>query len=302
MAISFFHEFKRQTSRFLRSNIKTARLLLTDVTLAELYASSAFGWPRKQQEPSHGRRGTRGRCVSFHGLLSRSMISGGLRRFCTRGLPSPRVPISFRVTCSQKVVIWRVDNVCVRFKRFDRKRWRKAYKAMILVEHLLTHGPLSFADELQSDKEAIQRMCNFQYVDERGHNWGLTVKKKAERVLKLLEKGPFLEEERDRLRKATRGIEGFDSFNFVWPLTITVEEATQNHRRSLHRQEDDAVNMSSDAGTEETPSKDDSDDRLLQIENGGCRVGMNIHPAEELIPLLSCEEGRKIEVLSHQLF
>lgn len=121
------------------------------------------------------------------------------------------------------------------------------------------------------------------------------MKKKAERVLKLLEKGPFLEEERDRLRKATRGIEGFDSFNFSWPLTITVEEATQNHRRSIHRQQDDA-------GTEERPSKEDSDDRLLQIENGGCSVGMKVHPAEELIPLLSCEEGRMIHVLSHQLF
>ncbi|KAJ8464801.1 hypothetical protein OPV22_027353 [Ensete ventricosum] len=266
MAISFFHEFKRQTSRFLRSNIKTARLLLTDVTLAELLAEEAT---RTKPWPPRDTRTLR--------VISRA---------------------AFEVDD-----FWRVAEVLhKRFKRFDRKRWRKAYKAMILVEHLLTHGPLSFADELQSDKEAIQRMCNFQYVDERGHNWGLTVKKKAERVLKLLEKGPFLEEERDRLRKATRGIEGFDSFNFVWPLTITVEEATQNHRRSLHRQEDDAVNMSSDAGTEETPSKDDSDDRLLQIENGGCRVGMNIHPAEELIPLLSCEEGRKIEVLSHQLF
>ncbi|URD89586.1 Antigenic determinant of rec-A protein [Musa troglodytarum] len=184
---------------------------------------------------------------------------------------------------------WRVADVLhKRFKRFDRKRWRKAYKAMILLEHLLTHGPLSFADELQSDKEVIQRMCNFQYVDERGYNWGLTVKKKAERVLKLLEKGPFLEEERDRLRKATRGIEGFDSFNVSWPLTITVEEATQNHGISLQRQQDDAR-------TEEKPSKEDSD------ENGGCSVGMKVHPAEELIPLLSCEEGRKIEVLSHQL-
>ncbi|CAL9067089.1 epsin-3-like [Musa acuminata AAA Group] len=259
MANSFFHEFKRQTSRFLRSNIKTARLVLTDVTLAELLAEEAT---RTKPWPPRDTRALR--------VISRA---------------------AFEVDD-----FWRVAEVLhKRFKRFDRKRWRKAYKAMILLEHLLTHGPLSFADELQSDKDVIQRMCIFQYVDERGHNWGLTVKKKAERVLKLLEKGPFLEEERDRLRKATRGIEGFDSFNFSWPLTITVEEATQNHRRSIHRQQDDA-------GTEERPSKEDSDDRLLQIENGGCSVGMKVHPAEELIPLLSCEEGRMIHVLSHQLF
>lgn len=43
-------------------------------------------------------------------------------------------------------------------------------------------------------------------------NWGLTVRKKSERVLKLLEKGPLLKQERDRARKITRGIEGFGSF------------------------------------------------------------------------------------------
>ncbi|URD89589.1 Antigenic determinant of rec-A protein [Musa troglodytarum] len=132
MANSFFHEFKRQTSRFLRSNIKTARLLLTDVTLAELLAEEAT---RTKPWPPRDTRTLR--------VISRA---------------------AFEVDD-----FWRVADVLhKRFKRFDRKRWRKAYKAMILLEHLLTHGPLSFADELQSDKEVIQRMCNFQYVDERG--------------------------------------------------------------------------------------------------------------------------------------
>lgn len=44
-------------------------------------------------------------------------------------------------------------------------------------------------------------------------NWGLTVKGKSERVLKLLERGPFLEEERERARKVAREIKGFGSFN-----------------------------------------------------------------------------------------
>ncbi|XP_043700753.1 uncharacterized protein LOC122651436 isoform X4 [Telopea speciosissima] len=44
-------------------------------------------------------------------------------------------------------------------------------------------------------------------------NWGLTVRKKSERVLKLLEKSQLLKEERDRARKLTRGIEGFGSFS-----------------------------------------------------------------------------------------
>lgn len=39
------------------------------------------------------------------------------------------------------------------------------------------------------------------------------MKSKSERVLKLLERGPFLEEERERARKIAREIKGFGSFN-----------------------------------------------------------------------------------------
>lgn len=47
----------------------------------------------------------------------------------------------------------------------------------------------------------------------RRFNWGLTVRKKSERVMKLLEKGPLLKEEKERARKLTRGIQGFGSFS-----------------------------------------------------------------------------------------
>jgi hypothetical protein len=39
------------------------------------------------------------------------------------------------------------------------------------------------------------------------------VKGKSERVLRLLERGPFLEEERERARKVAREIKGFGSFS-----------------------------------------------------------------------------------------
>lgn len=39
------------------------------------------------------------------------------------------------------------------------------------------------------------------------------MKSKSERVLKLLERGPFLEEERERARKIAHEIKGFGSFN-----------------------------------------------------------------------------------------
>lgn len=51
---------------------------------------------------------------------------------------------------------------------------------------------------------SLRSICRF--------NWGLNVRKKADRILKLLEEGPLLKEERDRARKLSRGIQGFGSF------------------------------------------------------------------------------------------
>ncbi|XP_042464669.1 epsin-3-like [Zingiber officinale] len=235
MANSFLRRLKSQTSHVLRSSVRSTRLAFTDVTLAQLLAEEATRskpWPPKDT----GRRTLR--------LISQR---------------------SFEVDD-----FWRVSEILhKRFKKFDGKRWRSSYKALLLAEYLLTHGPLSFADEWQSDREIIERMRRFEHVDDKGYNWGLTVEKKAERVLQLLEKGSFLKEERDRrLRRAS------------WPI---------------HDHESDSVGLGflPASGSVEDESRNDTATIALRRRR--------IHQGEELMPLLSCEEGRTIEVLSHQL-
>ncbi|OVA06261.1 Epsin domain [Macleaya cordata] len=175
MGTPFFHEFKKQASFFLKEKIKTARLVLTDVTPAELLTEEATnGNPWAPDTRTMG-------------LISRA---------------------AFEVDD-----YWRIVEILhKRLLRFDRKNWRVSYKSLILLEHLLTHGPGSVAEEFQSDIHVIQEMGSFQYIDERGFNWGQNVRKKSERILKLLEKGPLLKEERNRARKVTREIQGFGSF------------------------------------------------------------------------------------------
>ncbi|WMV13160.1 hypothetical protein MTR67_006545 [Solanum verrucosum] len=139
------HEFKRQASFFLKQKIKTARLVLTDVTHTQLLS------------------------------------------------------------------------------KFDRTNWRSSYKAVMLLEYLLTHGPESIAEEFQSDEDVIRQMESFQYVDEKElvfilsslcfpFNWRSSVRNMSERVIKLLEDKSFLKKERGRARKVTVGIKGFGSF------------------------------------------------------------------------------------------
>uniref|UniRef100_A0A803P1U6 ENTH domain-containing protein n=1 Tax=Cannabis sativa TaxID=3483 RepID=A0A803P1U6_CANSA len=96
---------------------------------------------------------------------------------------------------------------------FNRENWRGPYKAMILLEYLLTHGPLRIFEEFQDDKDIIKQMGSFQCVDEKGFNWGLRVNKLSEKVLKLLLNSSYFKEERARARKLSTGIKGLGSFN-----------------------------------------------------------------------------------------
>ncbi|KAJ4971807.1 hypothetical protein NE237_004906 [Protea cynaroides] len=183
MGTPSFHEFKKQASFFLKEKIKTARLALTDVTPAQLLTEEATN--ENQWSPDT-------RTMS---LISRA---------------------AFEVDDYWRIV----DILHKRLSIFDGKNWRISYNTLIILEHLLTHGPESTAEEFQTDKDIIRVMESFQYIDERGFNWGLTVRNKSERLLRLLEKGPLLKEERNRARKISRGIEGFGSFSHRFSSTV----------------------------------------------------------------------------------
>ncbi|KAG5238200.1 epsin N-terminal domain-containing family protein [Salix suchowensis] len=170
-----FHELKKQASFFFKGKIKSARLALTDVTPAELLT----------EEATHG-----------NSWAPDNPTLGSISR------------AAFEVDD-----YWRIVGILhKRLLRFERKNWRPSYNSLIVLEHLLTHGPGSVAGEFQTDKDVIREMESFQCIDEKGFNWGLAVRKKSERILNLLEEGPLLKEERERARRVTRGIQGFGSF------------------------------------------------------------------------------------------
>ncbi|GJN17206.1 hypothetical protein PR202_gb04257 [Eleusine coracana subsp. coracana] len=176
MDAPFFHELRRQASSYLTGTIRSARLALTDVTPTQLLTEEATNGDASPPN------------VKTMGLIARQ---------------------AFEIDEYLRIA----EILHRRFAGFDRRQWREGYKALLLLEHLLTHGPRSVALEFQKDRDGITKMTTFQHIDEKGFNWGLTVKNKAERVLKLLERGPFLEEERERARKIAREIKGFGSFN-----------------------------------------------------------------------------------------
>ncbi|XP_021910243.1 clathrin interactor 1-like [Carica papaya] len=191
MANPIFNEFKRQASFFLKEKIKTARLVLTDVTPAQLLTEE----------------------VTDDNPLKTS--------------PDARAMRVISQAAFEVDNYWRIVEVLHgRLLKFDEKTWRISYNAVILLDHLLTHGPLRIADEFQGEKQVIEDMTNFKFIDEKGFNWGLSVRKLSERVLKLLENITFLREERTRCRKVTRDIQGFG--NFSQPVTTSSTDKTMS--------------------------------------------------------------------------
>lgn len=147
------------------------------------------------------------------------------------------------------------------------------------------------------------RRCSWLLFPRR-FNWGLQVKNKAERVLKLLEKGPLLKEERARARKISRGIQGFGSFNLSWPSSHGTGAASCDYARSNSHYEDYTgreKNPILDVGKERSNSDTGTRAQIKKKTRATYwatkEESKSIDDLAEESKLSSCEEGRKVETL-----
>lgn len=147
------------------------------------------------------------------------------------------------------------------------------------------------------------------------------MRKKSERVLKLLEKGPVLKEERDRARRITRGIQGFGSFNLSWSSTNDngMERASNCYGRSHshyedYSQQEDTVpdsqkeklknseawfdsHMNKKTESGERPKDENLADKnkSLPVREKATIDAIEGLPPRESKPVLTCQEGTKNE-------
>ncbi|KAF7145789.1 hypothetical protein RHSIM_Rhsim04G0177300 [Rhododendron simsii] len=179
MGTLFLGQIKKQASSFLHEKYKTARLVLSDVTQAELLAEEATN-----NDP------------------------------CT---PDAKTMTQITQASFDIDDYWRIADILHRrFYSIDLKQWRQYYKSMALLEFLLTHGPEEFAGEFRRDYRTIQELGTFQHTDENGYNmirfdWGKTMRMKSERILELLSGGERLKQARLKALKITKEIQGFGS-------------------------------------------------------------------------------------------
>lgn len=258
MGTPSFIDLKKQASFFFKEKLKTARLALTDVTPLQLMT----------EEATDGE--SCGPNTQTLGSISKA---------------------AFEFEDYLQIV----NVLHKRLAKFDQRNWRMAYNSLIVVEHLLTHGPESVSDEFQGDTDVISQMQSFQQIDEKGFNWGLSVRRKSEKVLRLLEKGDLLKEERKRARELSRGIQGFGSFNRKPSKNEVLQESSScrksNYNFTKYIEDDQEIN------TMVSPNVTGHFPQPLVIdpnEESGRSMKENMDPEDEenteINPLLGCDK------------
>lgn len=81
----------------------------------------------------------------------------------------------------------------------DWKEWRPVYKALVVLEFLLTHGPEDLPREFHPDMPAMNHLRSFNYIDEKGFDWGACMQRRTDSILTLLTDGDRLKEARRRV-------------------------------------------------------------------------------------------------------
>ncbi|KAF9971950.1 Epsin-3, clathrin recruitment and traffic between the Golgi and endosome [Actinomortierella ambigua] len=89
------------------------------------------------------------------------------------------------------------------FKRFherEPREWRSMYKALVLLEYLVTNGSERVVDEARGHISTIKVLRNFQYVDENGKDEGINVRNRAKELAEMLSSVDRIKEERKKAK------------------------------------------------------------------------------------------------------
>ncbi|XP_010519870.1 PREDICTED: clathrin interactor EPSIN 1 isoform X2 [Tarenaya hassleriana] len=78
------------------------------------------------------------------------------------------------------------------------KDWRYVYKALAVIEYLISHGSDRAVDEIIEHTYQISSLTSFEYVEPNGKDVGINVRKKAENIVALLNNKEKIQETREK--------------------------------------------------------------------------------------------------------
>ncbi|XVF48620.1 hypothetical protein PTKIN_Ptkin03bG0204700 [Pterospermum kingtungense] len=78
------------------------------------------------------------------------------------------------------------------------KDWRYVYKALAVIEYLISHGSERAVDDIIEHTFQISSLTSFEYVEPSGKDMGISVRKKAETIVGLLNNREKIQEARNK--------------------------------------------------------------------------------------------------------
>ncbi|XVF35378.1 hypothetical protein REPUB_Repub18cG0140500 [Reevesia pubescens] len=78
------------------------------------------------------------------------------------------------------------------------KDWRYVYKALAVIEYLISHGSERAVDDIIEHTFQISSLTSFEYVEPSGKDFGINVRKKAETIEGLLNNKEKIQEARNK--------------------------------------------------------------------------------------------------------
>ncbi|KAI5354266.1 hypothetical protein L3X38_007161 [Prunus dulcis] len=78
------------------------------------------------------------------------------------------------------------------------KDWRYVYKALAVIEYLVSHGSERAVDDIIEHTFQISALTSFEYVEPNGKDLGINVRKKAETIVALLNNKDKIQEVRNK--------------------------------------------------------------------------------------------------------
>lgn len=104
------------------------------------------------------------------------------------------------------------------FKRFAEKEpreWRQIYKALVLLEYLVTHGSERVVDEARGHISTIKVLRSFQFVDDNGKDEGINVRNRSKEFAEMLSSVDRIKEERKKAKANRNKFVGSEGGGFA---------------------------------------------------------------------------------------
>ncbi|KXZ52415.1 hypothetical protein GPECTOR_9g459 [Gonium pectorale] len=92
------------------------------------------------------------------------------------------------------------------------ENWRLCYKALLLLEYLVKHGPWRVVDELNRSVSSLERLRDdFEYKDPQGRDQGINVRQRAGELALLVSNTDRVRQEREKAARNANKYKGVSS-------------------------------------------------------------------------------------------